>query len=108
MQMFPTYLIWIKCPLQNRSMRHFCQRLYFWYLVVTALTLNFIEKATVAQVFSCEFCEISNNTSFQKTPLLAASDMTILEMSTKASPIAGRNLYVSSIGCRLSLCYGIY
>ena len=103
MQIFPTYLIWIKCPLQNRSMRHFCQPLYFCYLVVIALTLNFIEKATVAQVFSCEFCEISNNTSFHRTPLLAASDMTILGMSTEASPIVGRNLYVSSVGCRLSL-----
>ena len=103
MQIFPTYLIWIKCALQNRSMRHFCQPLYFCYLVVIALTLNFIEKATVAQVFSCEFCEIPNNTSFHRTPLLAASDMTILEMSTEASPIVGRSLYVSSVGCRLSL-----
>ena len=25
---------------------------------------NFIKKETVAQVFSCEFCEICNNTFF--------------------------------------------
>ena len=25
---------------------------------------NFIKKETLAQVFSCEFCEISNNTIF--------------------------------------------
>ena len=29
-----------------------------------ALDLNFIEKETLAQVFPCEFCEISKNTFF--------------------------------------------
>ena len=31
-------------------------------------------KRTVAQVFSCEFCEIYKNTFFHKTPLVAASE----------------------------------
>ena len=34
---------------------------------------NFIKKETLAQVFSCEFCEISKNTFFYRTPLVAAS-----------------------------------
>ena len=34
---------------------------------------NFIKKETLAQVFSCEFCEISKNTSYSRTPLMAAS-----------------------------------
>ena len=34
---------------------------------------NFIKKETLAQVFSCEFCEISNNTYCYRTPLMAAS-----------------------------------
>ena len=34
---------------------------------------NFIKKETLAQVFSCEFCEISKNTFLYKTTLLAAS-----------------------------------
>ena len=34
---------------------------------------NFIKNETMAQVFSCEFCEISKNTSFYRTPLVAAS-----------------------------------
>ena len=34
---------------------------------------NFIKKETLAQVFSCEFCEISKNTFFHRTPLVAAS-----------------------------------
>ena len=38
-----------------------------------ALACNFIKKGTLAQVFSCEFCELSKNTCFYKTPLVATS-----------------------------------
>ena len=38
---------------------------------------NFSEKETLAQVFSCEFCEISKNTFLHRTPLLAASDLSL-------------------------------
>ena len=38
-----------------------------------ARVCNFIKKETLAQVFSCEFCEISKNTFFYRTPLVAAS-----------------------------------
>ena len=38
---------------------------------------KFVKKETLAQVFSCEFCEISKNTFFNRTPLLAASAMRI-------------------------------
>ena len=34
---------------------------------------NFIKKETLAQVFSCEFCEISKNTFSYKAPPVAAS-----------------------------------
>ena len=36
---------------------------------------NFIKKETVAQVFSCEFCEIFKITFFYRTPPVAASIM---------------------------------
>ena len=36
---------------------------------------NFITKESLAQVFSCEFCEISKNTYFYRTPLVAASEL---------------------------------
>ena len=36
---------------------------------------NFIQKETLAQVFSCEFYEISKNTFFYRTPPVAASDI---------------------------------
>ena len=38
---------------------------------------NFIKKETLAQVFSCEFCEIYKNIFYYRTPLLAASGVVI-------------------------------
>ena len=35
---------------------------------------EFIKKETLAQVFSCEFCEISKNTFSYRTPPVAASE----------------------------------
>ena len=34
---------------------------------------NFIKKETLAQVFSCEFFEVSKNTFSYRTPLVATS-----------------------------------
>ena len=39
---------------------------------------SFIKKETLAEVFSCEFCEIFKNTFFYKTPLVAASKTAVL------------------------------
>ena len=36
---------------------------------------NFIKKETLAQVFPCEFYEISKNTFLHRTPLVAASEL---------------------------------
>ena len=36
---------------------------------------NFNKKETLAQVLSCEFCEISKNTFSYRTPLMAASEV---------------------------------
>ena len=35
---------------------------------------NFIKKETLAQVFSCEFCEIFKNMFFYRTPPVTASE----------------------------------
>ena len=40
---------------------------------------NFIKKETLAQVFSCEFCEISRNTFSYRTLPVAASDFYTLK-----------------------------
>ena len=36
---------------------------------------SFLINLSLAQVFSCEFCEISKNTFFHRTPLMAASEV---------------------------------
>ena len=48
--------------------KHLCKSLFFNRFV------NFIKKEILAQVFSCEFCEISKNSFPYRTPLVAASD----------------------------------
>ena len=40
---------------------------------VAGQACNFIKKDTVAQVFSCEFCENSKTNFFHRTSLVAAS-----------------------------------
>ena len=44
-----------------------CARDYF--------LIKFIKKETLTQVSSCKFCDISKNTSFHRTPLVAASEV---------------------------------
>ena len=40
-----------------------------------AKAYNFIKKDTLAQVFSCEFCEFLSTPFFYGTPLLATSEL---------------------------------
>ena len=46
-----------------------------WFLYDKAC--NFIKKETLAQVFSCEFCEISKNSFSYRTPTVAASEVSV-------------------------------
>ena len=39
---------------------------------------NFVKKESLAQVFSCDFCEISKNTFFYRTPLVAVSVISVI------------------------------
>ena len=50
--------------------KHLSQRLFF-NKVAPGGACNFIKKESLGQVFSCEFCEISKNTFFYRTPLVA-------------------------------------
>ena len=55
--------------------KHLCQRLFLNKVAgLRPRACNFIEKKSLAQVFSCEFCEISKNTFFHRTPLVTASE----------------------------------
>ena len=52
---------------------------------------NFIKKETLAHVFFCEFCEISKNTILHRTPLVAASENTLLKfITTEAGKLNSR------------------
>ena len=51
--------------------KHLCQSLVF--NKVAGTVCNFTKKEILAQVFSSEFCEISKNTLFCRTPLVASS-----------------------------------
>ena len=51
-------------------------QVFLWFTINSQsklLVCNFIKKETLAQMFSCEFCEISKNTFFYRTRLVAAS-----------------------------------
>ena len=45
-----------------------CQSLFFNNVA------DFVKKETLAHVFSCEFCEISKNTYFDRTSLVTSSE----------------------------------
>ena len=60
----------LKIP-QN-SQENTCARVSF-LMKLQSEVYSFIQKETLAQVFSCKFCEIFKNIFFKKTPLVAAS-----------------------------------
>ena len=71
-----------RCSVKKRVLRkfaksrgkHLCQSLFFnKFASLRPKACNFIKKETLAQVFSCEFYEISKNTFSYRTPLVAAS-----------------------------------
>ena len=45
------------------------------------MSATLFKKETLAQMFSCEFCEISKSTFSYRTPPVAASEFMILEPS---------------------------
>ena len=57
--------------------KHLCQSLFF--NEVTDLRPATLLKETLAQLLSCEFCEISRNTFLYRTPPVAASAMLTLD-----------------------------
>ena len=62
--------------------------------VVQPKARNFIKKEILAQVLSCEFCEISKNTFWYRTPLMAASGEGNRNMKRNAKKQQGNNFFV--------------
>ena len=63
--------------------KHLCQGLIF-----NKVFLKFKEE-TLAQVFSCEFCEISKKTFLHTTPLVAASAFTLFFLTATILSVIG-------------------
>ena len=57
---------------------------------------NFIKKETLAQVISCEFCEVSKNTFSYRTPPLAASKLKMLLRLFGVSENSQNSLFFNS------------
>ena len=53
--------------------------------------LNFIKKESLAQVFSCEFCEISKNTFFTEYLQTTASEVGFICLNEKALKVIFRS-----------------
>ena len=53
--------------------KHLCQSLFF-NKVAGLNPATLLKKETLEQVFSCEFCEISQNIFSYRTPLVTASE----------------------------------
>ena len=56
---------------------------------------NLIKKKTLAQVFSCEFCDFSKKTYFYRTPLVAASASAQQTMNSRLAVINLRNMLIT-------------
>ena len=63
--------------ISQKSQENTCARDSFFNKVAgqRPVACNFIKKESLAQVFSCEFCEIFKSTFSYRTPLVAASTL---------------------------------
>ena len=68
---------WCSLEISQNSQQSICDRVSF-LTKLKASGCNFIKKETLAQVFCCEFCEISGNAFFTEYLRAAASVMWML------------------------------
>ena len=66
------WTLFTQCLNQQNSLKTFIGN-SFALDISRPQTCNFIKKETLAKVFSCEFCKISENTFSYRTPSVAAS-----------------------------------
>ena len=73
--------------------KHLYQSLFFNKVAgLRPQACNFIKKEAPAQVFFCEFCEISWNTFCYRTPPVAASEFLGKKVSRNALALKSRKL----------------
>ena len=59
----------------QNSKENTCARVFFFDKVASLRPATLLKTETLAQVFSCEFCQISKNTFSYRTPPMAASEI---------------------------------
>ena len=64
----------VSLEISQNSQENTCSRVSF---LIRPEDCNLINKETLTQMFSCEFCKIFQNTFFHRTPLVAASVPTV-------------------------------
>ena len=65
--------------ISQNSQESTCARVSF-SIKFQAEACNFIQKETLAQLFSCEFCKISKNSFSYRTPPVAASGLMLISI----------------------------
>ena len=110
-ELFPEAVVW-RCSVEKvflqiskNSQENTCAWVSF-LIILQALGLQLYLKETLAQVFFCEFSEISKSTCFNRTPLLAASVFTINKVIS--SHQSGFNPGHSCINQLLFITHEIY
>ena len=73
---FPADLVTFTDEILNGKLHFLCSEAPCNFHDIRPEACNFIKKETLAQVFFCEFCEISKNTFSYRTPPVAASENT--------------------------------
>ena len=53
---------------KREAVAHWSKEISFKEILLKPYACSFIKKETLAQLFSCEFCEISKNTFSYRTP----------------------------------------
>ena len=78
---------------KGNSQENICARVSF--------LKNFMKKETLAQVFSCEFCEISKNTFFTEHLWAAASEKCSMKnLFRKISQTSEENIFIEVVICQ--------
>ena len=86
--------------ISQNSQENICARVYF-LIKLQASACNFFKKETLAQVFSCEFCEIPKNSFSCRTPLVAASVHIKAEAHLKLKRASMMKLFVKILNALL-------
>ena len=85
---------------KSRAVTQWCsvKKLYLETAKLTTVACSFIKKDTLAKVFAREICEISKNTFYCRTPLMAASEKRSVKTKGLGNDLLKKHYYTSMSG----------